>query len=82
MSIHGEGQGTKVKVFNDTVSELDITYMLNRNWRVELILGTIPSEKTWSALGDVTETKVLPPTRTLQYHFLPETSIRPYIELG
>jgi len=45
LSIHGEGQGTKVKVFNDTVSELDITYMLNRNWRVELILGTIPSEK-------------------------------------
>jgi outer membrane protein len=30
----------------------------------------------------VIETKVLPPTLTLQYHFLPNSSVRPYIGAG
>ena len=60
--------------------------MLNQNWGVELILGysehTVSGEKSWAALGDVIDTKVLPPTLTLQYHFLPDSNIRPYIGAG
>ena len=87
LSIGGVDQGTKgVKVDSDTVPELDITYMINRNWGVELILGysehTVTGEKSWAALGDVIDTKVLPPTLTLQYHFLPGSNIRPYIGAG
>ena len=87
LSIGGVDQGTKgVKVDSDTVPELDITYMINRNWGVELILGysehTVTGEKSWAALGDVIDTKVLPPTLTLQYHFLPDSNIRPYIGAG
>ncbi len=65
-----------VKVDSDTVPELDITYMLSRHWGMELILGysehTVKGRRNWSALGDVIDTKVLPPTLTLQYHFLPD----------
>jgi outer membrane protein len=80
------GGGKGVKVDSDTVPELDITYMISRNWGVELILGysehTVKGEKNWAALGDVIDTKVLPPTLTLQYHFLPDSNIRPYIGAG
>ncbi len=78
------GQG--VKVDDDTVPELDITYMLSKNWGIELILGysehTVKGEKNWSALGDVIDSKVLPPTLTLQYHFRPDGDVRPYVGAG
>ena len=80
----GEGKG--VKVNSDTVPELDITYMLTKHWGLELILGysehTVKGKKSWGSLGDVIDTKVLPPTLTLQYHFLPDSTIRPYVGAG
>jgi outer membrane protein len=87
LAVNGVDTGSKgVKVDSDTVPELDITYMITRNWGVELILGysehTVSGEKSWAVLGDVIDTKVLPPTLTLQYHFLPDSNIRPYIGAG
>jgi outer membrane protein len=88
----GTDLGEGVTVDSDTVPELDITYMIDRNWGVELILGysehTVTTHKTAGAvvatLGnrDVIDTKVLPPTLTLQYHFMPDSNIRPYIGAG
>lgn len=82
----GTAAGEGVSVNSDTVPELDITYMFHKNWGVELILGysehTVKGEKNWSALGDVIDTKVLPPTLTLQYHFMPDSNIRPYVGAG
>ncbi len=84
--INGVGSGPGVRVNDDTVPELDITYMITRNWALELILAysehTVKGEKTWAALGDVIDTKVLPPTLTLQYHFAPDSNIRPYLGVG
>lgn len=85
--------GKGVGVNSDTVPELDITYMITPNWGVELILGTskhtVRGEKTvGSILGslpgskNVIDTWVLPPTLTLQYHFLPQSNIRPYVGAG
>ena len=84
--------GEGVEIDSDTVPELDITYMLTRNWGVELILGysehNVRTHKgagaTVATLGskNVIESKVLPPTLTLQYHFLPDSNIRPYIGAG
>jgi outer membrane protein len=85
--VGGADTGLKgVEVDSDTVPELDITYMLSRNWGVELILGysehTVKANKGWAALGDVIDAKALPPTLTLQYHFLPDSNIRPYVGAG
>lgn len=75
-----------VGVDEDTVPELDITYMLTRNIGVELILGTsshnVTARGSLGALGRVIDTKVLPPTLTLQYHFNPDGQIRPYAGIG
>jgi outer membrane protein len=86
---NGEG----VKVDSDTIPELDITYMITKNWGVELILGysehTVTAHKGVGAFmdgsslnKDVIDTKVLPPTLTLQYHFMPDSNIRPYVGAG
>lgn len=84
--IEGVASGKGVGVENDTVPELDITYMLTRHWGVELILGysehTVKGEKNWDILGNVAKSKVLPPTLTLQYHFAPDAKIRPYLGAG
>ena len=80
---------TGVNVDTNVVPELDVTYMFLRNWGVELIAGTsihtVNSEGTGLKLPkgyDLFDTWVLPPTVTLQYHFLPDGKIRPYLGVG
>lgn len=84
--------GKGVTVDSDVIPELDITYMITPNWGVELILGySEHTVKTHKAAGtvvgglgsrDVIDTKVLPPTLLLQYHFAPNSNIRPYVGAG
>ncbi len=83
-------------VNEDTIPELDITYMLSPNWGAELILGYSEhnvrgTRKIGEAVAgaggglgskDVINTKVLPPTLTLQYHFAPNSDIKPYVGAG
>lgn len=78
------------------VPELDLTYMITKHIGVEAIAGmanhTVELEGTGiatatgvAALGDgfeIFDTWVLPPTITLQYHFIPDANIRPYVGIG
>ncbi|WP_199102312.1 OmpW family protein [Aquitalea sp. ASV11] len=77
---------TGVDAKDDTVPELDFTYMITNNIGAELILGTSRHEITaHTASGDASLGKVsaLPPTVTLQYHFTPESTVfRPYVGAG
>lgn len=77
----------RVGVDTDTTFELDITRMLPRDFALELILATTRHNLTGgggiSGLGVIGETRVLPPTLTLQYHPpLPTHHIRPYAGIG
>lgn len=78
--------GSKVGVTSDTTLELDITYMITKNWGAELILGSsrhdVPAKGTIAALGDIIDARTLPPTVTLQYHFRPDAKLRPYAGIG
>ena len=80
------GLGTKAGVNSDVVPEVDFTYMLTRNWGVELILASsehdIKAKGALSSLGNIIDTRTLPPTLTLQYHFKPDSKYRPYVGLG
>jgi len=70
-----------------TIPEVDISYFLTRNIAAEMIL-TYPQKHTvhvtQSAAGafDAGSFKELPPTLTLQYHFMPEGQFRPYVGAG
>jgi outer membrane protein len=72
---------------NDTlVPELDITYFITKNIALELIAAvtphTIDGRKGISALGEVGDVWLLPPTLTLQYHFEIGHGIKPYVGAG
>ena len=70
---------------NDVIPEVDFSYFLTDNIALELIAGT--SRHKVSAVGAganiaVGEISVLPPTLTLQYHFLPKEKFSPYVGAG
>ncbi|WP_242123514.1 OmpW family outer membrane protein [Sphingobium sp. Sx8-8] len=79
--------GEKVKVDNSVMPEIDVTYMATDHVGFELIAATTKHSAsgrsgTTGAIGRLASTWVLPPTLTVQYHFLPEGKVRPYVGAG
>jgi len=62
---------------------VNFTYMMTENWGVE-VLGAYPFEHDINLVDgtEVGSTKHLPPTVSLQYHFLPKSVFQPYIGAG
>ncbi|MBL7868098.1 MAG: OmpW family protein [Flavobacterium lindanitolerans] len=82
------------KISNTFIPELDFTYFFTKNISAELILGTSKHDVSTvgsdiSAVGGPTSADVnlgsvylLPPTLTVQYHFLPDQIFNPYVGAG
>jgi outer membrane protein len=68
------------------VPELDFTYMVTDNIGLELILATSPHDLDFtgvpSGIGKGGTVWLLPPTLLVQYHFMADQSIRPYVGAG
>lgn len=78
----GLGLPIDVEAENKTFPEIDITYFFTPNMAAELIL-TYPQKHDVELGGtDIGSVKHLPPTLTLQYHFNPTGTVRPYVGLG
>lgn len=59
------------------------TYLFAPNWGVEVLAGLpFKHDINLNAGGRVAETKHLPPTVSLQYHFNPTGAVRPYAGAG
>lgn len=77
----------QLRVDNNTIPELDISYYFTKNIAAELILalGTRHDVNVSSAgavaanLGSV---NLLPPTLTAQWHFMPDQTFDPYLGAG
>lgn len=79
--------GEPVKVDNSVMPEVDVTYMATDNVGFELIASTTKHaisgvRGTTGGIGKLASTWVLPPTLTVQYHFAPQSHIRPYLGAG
>lgn len=78
--------GGKPVIDTAVMPELDFSYFFTDNLAVELILAVMPHDVMvkGSALGDVDlgDVTLLPPTLTLQYHFLPKETMSPYVGVG
>ncbi len=79
--------GGNVDINEQYVPEVDFTYFFTNNIAAELILATTPHDvtaiNTSSGQVDLGSVWLLPPTLTLQYHFLPHSdSFRPYVGAG
>jgi len=74
-----------ISVNDKTIPDVDISYFFSRNIAAELLL-TVPQKHTVTinalGLGNVGTFKHLPPTLTLQYHFTPDATFRPYVGAG
>ncbi|MFD1626856.1 OmpW/AlkL family protein [Azospirillum griseum] len=75
------------KVGNDFIPEVDFSYFITDNIAAELIAGTSRHsvKGNLNSLGnsiEVGKVSLLPPTLTLQYHFLPKERISPYVGAG
>jgi outer membrane protein len=74
-----------VKVDNDTIPSLGISYFVTDKIAVELILGTSKhtvSATTAPTATPVHDTWVLPPVLSVQYHPLPAARFSPYVGAG
>jgi outer membrane protein len=80
-SANTDNTGLGLSVNNKTFPELDISYFINKNVAVELIL-TVPQEHTLSSNGsDIGTLSHLPPTLLVQYHF-DAPGFKPYVGAG
>jgi outer membrane protein len=76
-----------VKVGNDYIPEVDFTYFFTDNIAAELIAGTSRHKVKGNLNGlgnsiEIGKVSLLPPTLTVQYHFLPKERISPYVGAG
>lgn len=86
--------GSGVSVDTSIVPELDVTYMVTDNIGIEAIAGIaihdVQLEGPGAALAGlgftdnfkIFDSWVLPPTVTVQYHFMQDSNIRPYVGVG
>ncbi|MBL8143102.1 MAG: OmpW family protein [Acidobacteria bacterium] len=71
-----------ITVSKKLIPEVDITYFLGKHVAAELIL-TYPQKHDVEVSGTgIGSFKHLPPVLSLQYHFAPEATVRPYVGVG
>jgi outer membrane protein len=87
LELDGAGlPGTGVDVDSDTQVGLTATYMFHDNWGLGILAATpfkhdIDLDGV-AGLDDVGDTKHLPPTVTVQYHFDTDSRVKPYVGAG
>lgn len=68
---------------NNARPSLSATYMATRNVGIELLAAWPFEHKIYGeGLGQIATSKQLPPTLSLQWHFLPDSRVQPYVGLG
>ena len=72
-----------VSVDSATSATINFSYMMTNHWAVE-VLAAYPFEHDIYLVDgpEVGSTKHLPPTVSLQYHFIPDSKFQPYIGAG
>ena len=85
--VPGFGAASKVDVDSASSLGLNFTYMVTDNIGVQALAAwpfkhDIEGAGSIAGAGKVAETKHLPPTVTLQYHFVPEATVRPFVGAG
>jgi outer membrane protein len=80
--VGGAGASDRITVSDKTIPEIDISYFFTRNIAAELILTYPQKHDVYLDGANIGSFKHLPPTLTLQYHFLPGASFDPYLGAG
>ena len=81
-SANKDGTGLGLSINNKTFPEVDFSYFIAPNIAAELILTYPQKQRIYSNGTEIGSLKHLPPTLTLQYHFNPTGTVRPYVGAG
>lgn len=85
--------GAELEVESNTIPELDISYYVTKNIALELILAVgsrhdvnvhknADAGQAFAGKYDLGEVNALPPTLTVQWHFMPDQMFDPYVGAG
>lgn len=80
--VGGTGAADRISVQDKTIPEVDISYFFTPNIATELILTYPQKHDVYLDGGKIGSFKELPPTLLVQYHFLPQANIDPYLGAG
>lgn len=81
-SSNGTAAGLSLDVDSAVRPSISATYMVNRNLGVELLAATPFRHDIAGSGAAIGSTKHLPPTLSLQWHFLPDATVQPYVGVG
>lgn len=81
-SANKDSTGLGLSINNKTFPEVDFSYFLAPNVAAELVLTYPQKHRIYSNGSEIGSLKHLPPTLLLQYHFIPNGSVRPYVGAG
>ncbi len=87
INVFGTGTiGGNIQTTSPIIPEIDGSYFFTPNIAVEVIAGTarasLRAKDTTLGNVDLGNTWILPPTVTLQWHFLPTGTVNPYFGAG
>lgn len=80
--VGGVGASDRLTVSNKTIPEIDISYFFTPNIAAELILTYPQKHNVYLDGNRIGSFKHLPPTLTVQYHFMPNAQFSPYVGAG
>ncbi len=81
-SANKDSTGLDLNINNKTFPDVDVSYFFTPNIAAELVLTYPQKQRIYSGDTQIGTLKHLPPTLTLQYHFMPEGQFRPYVGAG
>jgi outer membrane protein len=81
-SVNKDSTPLGLSINNKTFGELDVTYFLDKNLAMELVLTTPQKQRLYADGIVIGSFKHLPPTLLMQYHFTEMEGVKPYLGAG
>lgn len=78
----GVGASDRLTVSDKTIPEVDVSYFFTPNLAAELVLTYPQKHDVYLDGANIGSFKHLPPSLLVQYHFMPEKTLKPYIGAG
>jgi outer membrane protein len=78
----GAGASDRITVSDKTIPEIDVSYFFTPNVAAELVLTYPQKHDVYLDGANIGSFKHLPPSLLVQYHFMPEKTLKPYVGAG
>ena len=72
----------RITVSDKTIPEVDVSYFFTPNLAAELVLTYPQKHDVYLDGANIGSFKHLPPSLLVQYHFMPEKTLKPYVGAG